>query len=126
MITLGGYALNSNIIWTDRDSWSPIVQTVKRTLGGKIVVASSPLEKGRPITLTATQDQGWITLPQRNILKQMAEIPGAIFVLVIDDETFNVMFRHEEPPAVDFKPLIDRTNPEVGDYFLGQIKLIEI
>jgi hypothetical protein len=126
MITLGGYTLNPNMVWLDRDSWAPVIQTMKRTLGGKIVVNTDSLEKGRPITLSTLEDQGWLTYTQRNTVLQMAAIPGAVYALVIGSETFSVMFRHNEPPAVEFKPLIERAVPLAGDYFLGQIKLLEI
>lgn len=126
MITIGGYTLNPNMVWTDRDSWSSVIQSTKRTLGGKVVVTSSQAVGGRPITLSTLPDQGWLTKAQRDNLVQMSTIAGAIFTLVIDSDTFTVMFRHEDAPAVSLNPIIARTNLDTTDYFLGTIKLIQI
>lgn len=126
MIVIGGYQLNPNIVWADRDSWSPVSQSVGRTLGGKIIVQSVQLQGGRPITLSTLPDQGWITYEQRSNLLQMAAIAGAVFSLTIGVEVFSVIFRHDEPPAVDLQPIITRSVPIIGDFFYGTIKLLQV
>lgn len=122
-VVLGGVTLPSNIVWEDKYKWNPVVQDVKTTLGGRPVVFSASLTAGRRITLVAYSDQGWLTLAQVEAIKALADVAGATYMLTIGAETFTVSFRHDEPPAVEFDPLIPRGVPESGDYFVGRIKL---
>lgn len=125
-IQLDSIVLNPNLVWSDRDSWSPVQQTAKRTLGGKMVLNAASLDKGRPITLTSLDDQGWVKWSEVQALKLLADQAGAVFNLTLGSDTFNVVFRHHEPPALEVTPFIQRVVPEVGDYFLVSIKLITV
>lgn len=125
-ITLGGVTLPDNIVWEDKYKWSPIMQDVKTTLGGRPVVFSAELLAGRRISLVAYQDMGWLTKAQVDAVIALANVAGAVYVFVIGAETYNVVFRHEEPPAVEFDPLIPRAVPIDGDYFVGRIKLLVV
>ena len=83
MILLGGVSLNDEIVWEDRDQSSQVAQTVKRTLGGKPIITSSSLLKGRPITLRATQDRGWLKKTTVDALIDLANVPGGVYQLQI-------------------------------------------
>lgn len=126
MITLGGTYLNPNLFWTDRSQWSPVLQTVKRTVAGRAVVSYGSTSNVRPITLVALEDQGWLDKAQYDYLQSAAIVAGAIYPLVIGSESFSVMFRHQEAPALELRPLITRSVPLDGDYFVGTIKLMAI
>lgn len=126
MISLGGVALNDNMIWADRHRWSPVAQSVRQTLGGAQIVYSSSLMGGRPITLVAVEDQGWLTLAQLQAVQEMADQSGAVYTLVIDSESYQVVFKHDDPPALEFSPLIARATPVSGDFFIGVIKLMTV
>jgi hypothetical protein len=43
--------------------------------------------------------------------------------LQLDARSFTVRFRHDEPPVVEVRPLVPRTTPQSGDFFLVGIKL---
>ena len=124
-VVLGGVTLPPNIVWEDKYKWNPVVQEVKSTLGGSLIVYSGQM-RGRRITLVAYQDQGWLTLAQVDAVKALADVAGATYTLTIGAESFTVVFRHEEPPAVEFEPLIPRAVPESGDFFVGRIKLLVV
>lgn len=123
---LGGVTLPDGIVWEDKYKWSHVVQDVQMTLGGRPVVYSGSLQAGRRISLVAYQDQGWLTKEQVDQVMALAEVAGAQYALTIGAETFNVVFRHEEPPAVEFEPLIPRGIPVAGDFFVGRIKLLVV
>jgi len=126
MIQLGATVLNINLTWPDRDYTYQVEQERRRTLGGSQVVWSQQASGGRPITLVAVQDQGWLTKAQKDAVYAMAAVSGGQFTLVIGVDSFNVVFRHDEAPAVEFSPLISRAVDLVEDYFVGTIKLVTL
>lgn len=143
-IRLGGIELNPSMLWEDRYQSYAVAQTVNRTVGGRAVVYATPLKAGRKITFKGTQDTGWITKETADILMGMANTVGATFLLELgednppngldangfpytsDLETYFVMFRHNEPPALELNPLVNRAVQSLGDYFYGTIKLLTI
>lgn len=129
MIQLGALLFDgtsANLTWPDRDNYSPVAQQRARTVTGTQVVWSQEETLGRPITLVATNDQGWLTKAQKDAVIAMAQQAGATFALTIGVESFTVMFRHEEGDAVSFSPLISRAVDLSEDYFTGQIKLFTV
>ncbi|MBF0155539.1 MAG: hypothetical protein HQL64_17535, partial [Magnetococcales bacterium] len=102
MKRLGDLYLPDSLQWTNRYAWSAVVQETARTLGGANVVWHAPLVGGRPIDLEAADDVTWLTLAQVEAIHGMAMQPGGIFDLVLEDEIFQVMFRHEDSPAISF------------------------
>jgi hypothetical protein len=124
--TLGGVTIPSSIVWSDRISAPPVSQTVKRTLGGKAVVTYAPQIKAQPITLSSLEDQGCVTLDIAEQLYALSEVPGGIYTLTIGSETFQVMFRHDDPPAFSAAPIIARSVPLAGDLFQVTVKLITV
>lgn len=123
-IVLNGVTLNPNLVWTDKYQSQTVLQTQLRTLDGTSVVYTRGLTGGQNITLEATTDQGWLDLTMVNALMGLAATPGAAYTLVIDGTSYEVVFRHHEAPALDLTPLIARTTPDAGDYFIGTIKLM--
>lgn len=125
-ITLGAITLNPNMVWAERFGYAPVAQEVLTTLGGTPIVYSHALKAGVPITLLALEDQGWLTKAMVDAVQSSANTPGAQYALIIGAESFQVVFRHHEPPAVEMIPLLTRAVPLAGDYFVGQIKLMTI
>ena len=125
-ITLGGITLNPNMIWAERYAYAPVAQEVQMTLGGTPIVYSRGLKAGIPITLVAIQDQGWLEKTVVDAVQLTANVVGATYTLTIGTDTWQVMFRHQDHPAVEMTPLLTRAVPLAGDYFIGQIKLMSI
>lgn len=125
-IILGSLALPAGLVWEDRNSYTMVGQEVLRTLGGKPVVYFGSYTDARPITLKSLEDQGWLTLAQVEALQVMADTPGASFALSIEGKTFNVIFRHNEPPAFTASSLVPRGTLLERDMFIGTIKLLTI
>ena len=125
--TLGGVHIPSSIVWSDRYQYSPVAQSAVRTLGGKMVVYNSGLYYGRPITLNSLEDQGCVFLPIVEQLQALSNIPGAIYDLDIGNESYKVMFRHDDPPAFEAAPaVIERSVPTDTDLFRVTIKLVTV
>lgn len=126
MIQLGVLVLSASMQWAERFTTQSVSQTMKRTLGGKPVLFSGPMS-GASITLVASESEGWLTRTQVDALLAMAADPTAVYSLVFGNEPVcSVAFRHHEAPAVEMRPLIPMHEPEVGDYFVGTIKLIKL
>jgi len=141
-IKLNAIDLPINMIWSDRHTAPRVVQQVKNTIGGNVVVYSHAILTGIPITLVANQDTGWLTGAQVQALEALAYVPGGIYPLAINMDAKstigqpdyiagyvlnqNVMFRHNDAPAFEMTPIVPRLSERVGDYFTGTIKLITV
>jgi len=123
-IQLGGLTLNPNLLWTDKYKYSPIKHEVERTIGGRLVVKYGALQSGQPITLQATSDQGWLTTIMVENLQVMANMPGGEFQLILDNFITQVIFRHQDAPALEIEPLISRITYDPTDYHVGYIRLL--
>lgn len=121
MKKLGDLTLPDSIQWIDRDAWSPVIQSIATTLGGGTAVFSQSRSDGRLITLEAEDQVTWLDQATVDALKEMAAQAGATFTLIWEGETFTVMFRHHDAPAVSFQPLWPH-----HDLFTGIIKLMEL
>lgn len=126
-ITLGGTTLSGSLQWADRYNHSAVAQSTERTLSGNLVVFHSGISKGQPITLQATEDTGWFTKAMIDAVKAMAEQAGGQFTLDWhQEESHTVMFMHDQPPAVQFEPLLKKVPQVSVDYFTGTIKLFTV
>ena len=124
MITLDAITLPPSLTWADRDAWQPSRHVVRTALDGRPVVYHSPLQGGRPITLASTESSGWMRRDTLDALQALAATPGATYPLVISDDSFTVLFRHDDAPALSAEPLVARTNHDPGDFFRVTIKLM--
>ena len=121
MSTLDGITLPDGLEWIDKHSSSPVAQTVLRTLGGALVTYYQNLTDGVPITLIAQDRVAWFDQSQVDALKAIADVAGAIYVLDWNGTIYNVMFRHQEPPAIDFSTILPH-----AEFHFGTIKLMTV
>ena len=126
MISLAGITLNSSMIWKDRFDTFGVGQTVKRSLGGVLFIDTAKVLTGRPITLEASEDYGWLTVAQVEALRALADQEDFSGVLLLDGVSYTVGFRHHEPPALSFQPIVPRENQQSLDYLTGTIKLMTL
>jgi hypothetical protein len=126
MIRLDTVALPDGLVWTDEFAAQPVAQTVRRTLDGSVVVFYGQHSGGLPITLESEPDAGWLTRTQVEALKHRADSPGGIYTLELRGQVFQVMFRHQEPPAFEAKPLVALARPQPGDFYLATLKLMTV
>ena len=126
MLTLDGLPLPTGLLWLDECAVATVSQSVRRTLDGGLVVFYTGLRAGMPITLQSEADAGWLTRAQVDAVAVRASSPGGVFVLQIRDLSYQVMFRHHDPPAFEAKPLIARLNPSADDFYLATLKLMTV
>lgn len=122
-IVLGSVVFDKPLRWPNRDEFPELAQNRQRTVGGGQVVFTGPLAGGRPIVLEATRRQGWVTKGKVDALRAMAAQAGATWTFEYGTEAFDVEFDHAGGPAVRMRPLIPRTEPAAGDYYIGTIHL---
>ena len=85
---------------------------------------------GRPITLVAGQDFGWLTVDQVDAVQALADQETGVFPLMIGSDVFSVQFRHQDPPAFEAESLLgdlDETSGPADDpattFYTATIKL---
>lgn len=125
MIIFDGITLPS-LLWSDEFAAASVAQTVRRTLDGSVVVFYGAMQTGLPITLESEPDAGWCTRAQVEAIALRAASPGGIFTLNLRGQIYRVMFRHQDAPAFDAKPLMPVANPQAGDFYLATLKLMAI
>lgn len=118
--------LPADTLWIDRHSWSPVEQTVSTSITGAAIVDVGTRLNGRPVTLVSDAEHAWIPYSDISQIKAWADVPGRELTLGIDGITLNVMFRHQDKPAVDVQPVIDYATPAAQDWFFGTLKFTEI
>lgn len=128
MVRLDNTILNPSLIWVERFHSSGVSQTTRITLGGRPVVNAANLVGGRAITLIASQTTGWLTEDMRLALMGMAAIPGKVMALTYHDDLLlvPVIFKHDEPPALELQPLRYKSTATAGDFYIGTIKLMQV
>lgn len=128
MISLNGVALSPDLAWNERYASWGVAQTSKRTLGGRLSLGAAPLVGGRPVTLVASEDSGWLTKDMVDFLLAAASTPSMVLSLTFHNDLINVpvVFRHHEGVAVELRPLTPKSNPLPGDYFVGTINLMMV
>lgn len=122
MILLDALELPQELVWVDRYQYQAVAQSMQYTLGGNLVVRSATLNNGRPITLEAKEDQGWLDKAQVDAVIALASVAGAVYSLDFHGELHSVIFANHEPPAVELRPLVDGFSP--SPYYYGFIKLV--
>lgn len=126
MIILDGISLPVDLLWSDEWAASTVAQTVRRTLDGGLVVFYGELRAGLPITLESQPDAGWLTRTQVEAIALRAASPGGLYMLNLRGQTWQVMFRHQDAPAFEARPLVSVANPQAGDFYLATLKLMTV
>ena len=125
-ISLGGVLLPKTVIWEDRQINTQILQKREFTLGSKQIITYATIQKGQPITLLGTTDTGWLQLSVFNSIKTLAESIGSVYVFDYNGLLTDVMFKHDDPPALVGDPLVYRNNQQLEDYYTYTIKLVTV
>jgi len=120
--SLDDVSLPASLAWSDRDDWQPVAQSARQTLDGGLAIFYQPLTAGRPITLVSTDSSGWVERQTLDALQALASVPGSLHTLTLGEQSFTVLWRHEDPPAIAAEPLVARLNPAPGDWFRVTLK----
>ncbi|MDP4074200.1 hypothetical protein [Acidovorax sp. A1169] len=125
--TLGLVQIRRQMVWVDEFAWSPVEKTTEYSTTGALLVDVGERLAGRPITLQATDQHGWLARSAVEELRALAADPEGVYVFThADGREFTVMFAPDDP--VSAIP-IQNTRPELpgDDYpYVTTVRLIEI
>lgn len=118
--------LPDDLDWTDEHSWSPVVQEANHTLSGTLVVETAEKLAGRTITLESADDRAWLPYTSVQTLRAWAAIPGAEMTLVLRGQSRQVVFRHQDAPAVEAWPILFKASYQTDDWWRVNLKFMEV
>lgn len=125
--TLGLVQIRRQMVWVDEFAWTPVEKTTEYSTTGALLVDTGERQAGRPITLQATDQHGWLARSVVEELRALAADPEGVYVFThADGREFTVMFAPDDP--VSATP-IQNTRPELpgDDYpYVATVRLIEI
>jgi hypothetical protein len=111
-----------DVLWTDEFDFSPVAQTINRTVTGALWVQEAALAAGRPITLQSGNDYGGVPRSEVLDLQTLAAIPNATLTLTLRGATYNVIFDRSSK-AIEAKPFIDYSDVDAADSYLITLRL---
>lgn len=118
-------ALDPDLLWADEHTWSPVEQSVQRSLTGALLVDVAGCIGGRPITLQPEDDaSAWMLYSDLAQLKAWAALPGQVMSLTLRDQTRDVMFRHQDT-ALEALALVHYRDVQNGDWYRITLRFME-
>lgn len=121
--------LPHGLTWSDRYSWTPIVQNVTVTITGSVVVQEAKQLSGRPITLKGGLDVCWTTKSVVDALYAKTQDASSVMTLDLTDlgaGSRQVLWRRDQEP-MEVVPLV--TSPDENDntlYAILTLRFIEV
>lgn len=128
-LTVGAVSVTfpSGTSWTDQHSWQPVEQSVDRGLDGALIVQAMVIPSGRPITLAGVESgAGAMPLSDLKQLEAWADIPLQEMTLTVLGQSYTVMWRHQDKPALESAPLLFVDNPDADDLYQVTAKFMVI
>lgn len=122
-ITLDAITLPADLQWTDELSWSPVAQTVERSVDGRQLIQAGTLVEGRPITL-ASNGAAWFDRSTLVAL-QATMTPDATFTLTIHGQPFTVAWDHEQG-AMEPDEVMRQGNPGDNHKYTATLRFITV
>ncbi|MEG0921349.1 MAG: hypothetical protein RSD57_16955 [Comamonas sp.] len=126
--TLAGIPIPRGMIWIDEHDWLPVQKTKGYSCEGALMLDVGVVEDGvgRPITLQADEDAGWIALAVLNQIYALGSHPTDTYQLVLaDGRTFDVQFDAADDAITAHR--IGRPElPEASWPYVATIKLITV
>lgn len=128
IVSLGSVTFNDIVeqgLYIEEEyKWLPIGQTIRYALAGNPVIIENA-RSGKPLTLIAQEDRGWITKATLLELTTLAlQINVTHILTLVNDSSFtetrNVRFKRDNYP-LDLNPLDSAHN-----YYVGSIHLVQV
>lgn len=117
--------LPRGLIWVDEFDWQPVEAAAEYSLTGALIYDSAVRQKGRPITLRADDDAGWMRRDVAQAVNALAAAPGAVYVLTLaDGRWFNVSFAPSQP--FEARPVARPELPGPHHPYVATIRLLEV
>lgn len=128
-ITNAVIELDDELYPSDEHEWSSLVSSTKYALDGTMIVEQSIRKAGRPYTMQAPSDMGFLTRNTVNALKAERDKLGATFWLDYRADgavkRVKVMFDTTDE-AINAKPVKEFISPSLDDLFIVTLRFLEI
>ncbi|WP_255439747.1 hypothetical protein [Comamonas sp. Z3] len=122
---LAGIELPRGMLWVDEFNWSAVQKTVERGITGAQIIDAAARIEGRPITLQAVEDQGWIRRATLLTVQGLANVPDAQYSLKLaDGREFTVQFAADDPIAAT--PISRPELPAATHPYVATLRLITV
>lgn len=122
--------LDDELYPTDEHEWSSVVSSTKYALDGTMIIEQSVRQAGKPYTLQAPSDMGWLSRATVNSLKAERDKLGATFWLDYRADNavkrIKVVFDTTKDDAITAKPVKEFISPSLDDPFIVTLKFLEI
>lgn len=117
--------LPRGMLWVDEFAWSAVNKSVERSITGAQVIDVVERIAGRPITLQAVQDQGWIRRDVLQSVLALANDPAGEYLLrLADGRDFVVQFSGDDP--VSAEPLSRPELPPDSHPYIATLRFITV
>lgn len=128
-ITNAVIELDDELYPSDEHEYSEIASTITYALDGTMIVEQSIRRAGKPYTMQAPSDMGFLTRSTVNALKAERDKLGATFWLDYRADGMvkrvKVMF-DTTGEAINAKPVKDFISPSLDDLFIVTLKFLEM
>lgn len=122
---LNGIELPRGMLWVDEFNWSAVEKTIERSITGAQVIDAAARVAGRPITLEAVEDQGWIRRATLLAVRALVDAPDGEYLLKLaDGREFTVQFAAEDP--IEAQPVSRPELPESTHPYVATLRLITV
>ncbi|WP_233094380.1 hypothetical protein [Delftia acidovorans] len=122
---LGTLELPAGMVWVDEFDWTAVAKTIGRSITGALIVDAGALVAGRPITLEAVEDQGWISRKTLLDLRALADEVDQVHDLVLaDGRSFRVQFADGSP--IKAQPVGRPERPTQTNPYVATLRLITV
>ena len=122
---LAGIELPRGMLWVDEFNWSAVQKAVDRSITGAQIIDAAARIEGRPITLQAVEDQGWIRRATLQAVQALADAPDGRYPLrLADGREFTVQFAADDPIAAT--PISRPELPAATHPYVATLRLITV
>ena len=122
---LGVLPIPRGMVWVDEHDWIAVAKDTEYSITGALLVDVGVMQAGRPITLSAETDAGWIARSALQQLRALAADPLATYTLTLaDGRTFTVMFAGDQP--IEATPVARPELPADTHPYVATVRLIEV
>jgi hypothetical protein len=117
--------LSDDMEWVDEFSWAPVAQERYRTLTGAQWLFEAELVEGRPITLVASDDRGWISRADVEALLLMASGANSDLTLSLRGNDYTVAFDRSQG-AIGARAVLPLADVDPDDAWIVTVRLITV
>ena len=118
--------LPDDFLWVNEFDWSPVAQSVDRSLTGALMVFESEKAFGRSIVL-GDGDNSWLTKIEVDAVFALSQILNKKMDLSLPDgRRFTVIFDRTDSAPLTVTPIFPTSQPDSTDYYGVILRLLTV